>query len=1259
MKLFIKLRNKYVTALMSLVLLVMASIGLFNLNAPKSVEASMVNFEKETTISVSNGSFSSFSSSSSYPYTLSNYSNTGNKTPSMKTGAINISDNVYKNNYKKYGLSEYANPKGVGSDNYILMINTEEDSNYTYLSNEFTLSANGYYYVTVSAKTIGDNSLASVFLQKDGQVFENCIIKDITSTGWSNYTFFVATNSYEELKLQFGMQIGSPNTRASGCVLFDELHAGQISYETYVDAINTFSSNTSKYVEFRSPNAYKEYNFDNNIVNYVNANQELIKDGDGKLNPTIVSGNYFESPVSTGGSNDVTIDNNEVNIIADNGSVTYKGQEEVLQPNSTYKFAVNVKASSVTSGSAFVKLEEIVDDSEDYDDFMDSTLATVTPKNANLTISSATTNTVTGGYTEYAIYVTTGSLASSKVQFSFGIGSESSNATANVSFKRYSIERVPYSAFSKASAGSTIGKIDISDRISLSSSEFSNYTFDKMQSDSFDGVQYPSIPTDWTKANSGEGYQLSGVVNLKEFDKVMNKYADYINTLSTPANLTATTNNNVLMIYNGTHSSQSYTSKTKTLTANKFYKVTTFVNTHLWDADASGVTVVAKAGDTVIAKATDIKTLGQWQRVVIYIDAPTHNVDVSLELALGYENKVSSGYAFFDNIMFEESETKGEFSSRFDNFLVASNGEVSVDLNNPMLTYTTNRDFNTPVLFKGENNGNTTYNAGVVDLTSDLKSVIADSKMEALRALLGDNRNVLAIASVLNKDGYYKYTSAINYSFDADKYYKLTLSLFTDNIAQEVKENDEDRYDNGVLAEGVNLELTGLENAKFNYVVSNGEWTQYEFYIGVGSSATATLVFSMGNETHGCYGSAFIGNIALTEIEQEEFDASANSSTSLKIDTIEQAEEESQTSSSSSNNFNWQYIPTIATFLAIVIAVVGIFVRRNIKFKKRVGNKRANYDRDITVLQNKYRRLASDLRDKDVRELTKECQELVDLRAEYEEKYKDAIARLRSAKLSNRDGSKRHEIVAIEREVKHISREVARYGVQVNNYENEIEFMQTEAYLIDLEKRMMREDEYARNQVKKEAQMPEEKRLQAIAKRQQKQERLERKAERKAERLAEKQQSLEEQREAVQQQLADAKAKDEQYVKQQELIKIKMEEARLAKEKAKADKELQKLEKQKQEQERERLEVEKELEQAKAKQAEEGVESVETEVTEGRETFEKSDDIEEIETADEVIAEPTQTAEAREEAEEEKSEEAEPKVVEVQVNEIENTDENK
>ena len=167
MKLFIKLRNKFFTVMASLALLLLSSFGLFNLCAPQSVEASMINFDNENTVSISNGSFTEFSSQSSFPYKLSSFTTSGNSTPGMKTGAISVSEDTYKRNYdKNYGLKEYDNPGDRSTkEDYILMINSGEySSNYTYTSSEFTFAKNGYYYVTVSAKVLDNGSVASVYL---------------------------------------------------------------------------------------------------------------------------------------------------------------------------------------------------------------------------------------------------------------------------------------------------------------------------------------------------------------------------------------------------------------------------------------------------------------------------------------------------------------------------------------------------------------------------------------------------------------------------------------------------------------------------------------------------------------------------------------------------------------------------------------------------------------------------------------------------------------------------------------------------------------------------------------------------------------------------------------------------------------------------------------------------------------------------------------------------------------------------------------
>lgn len=1167
MKLLRKLRNKCFATVLSLLMLVLAGFGILKLNTPAQVQA--VGFgDSESTLTITNGSFSSYSSSVEYPYTLSDFSNLGNSTPSMKTGAIKVDEKTYNKNYIKYGftdeygLRESGNPSQVGTDNSILMINTKENSNYAYISNEFTLSANGTYYISVSAKTIGANCLASVYLLKDGNVYQNCVIENIQTNNWTDYTFFVSTNSYEDVKLQFGMQIGNLTSGANGCVLFDELHAGKISSDSMATYIKSTSSTHYRVASSEIDNGYKKYDFDNNLVVYE-------KDASGNFVPNNYSKNYFT--VKEGGENrEYSINDGILTMTANKSYVNFEGEEETFAPNTTYRFSIKAKTTSaISTGSAYVKLNEILDEKDRYEDFKDSNSSTITAKEGSLTISSVTTNKVEDGFVEYVVFIHTGEDLPTKVKFSFGLGTESSTATGTISFKNFKIERIPYSAYSSATSGNTVAKIDIADRISIDSDKFfSNGTFDKMQSNSIDGIPYPATPSEWTISKEDEGSQLSGVVNLSQLNLVSEKYSDVLNGgISAISSCTSTMNNNVLMIYNGTKDAKHYTSSTKTLSANKYYRIRVNVYTHLWNTSSSA-TVVLKSGNAVLGKVENINTNDSWKQVEFYVNTATTSTEVKLELALGYGENLSNGYVFFDNIEIASSDSAYTYENSY---------AKEINLNNYLLDSGVFKNgYNQPALFNGENLGSNNVNAGIIDLTDDLalKNITSDADM--LTALKdGDRKSALIISSTLAKDVYYKYTSSVAYNFESGSYYRFSFYLFTNNLAQEEKEQN---TENGKLTQGANIKLTGLENATFSYEQSNGKWTKYEFYIGLNSTVASNLEYSLGSEFTGCSGIVLLTDVKMDKIEKTDFDNASASATCLKIDTVESSnEEDDEESSSNKNNFSWAYIPTIATFLAVVVAVVGIFVKKNVKFKKRVKNGRVAYDRDETVLKNKFRRIAIDKRDAELREMSKECEELTSLRAEYEEKYKQALNRLRSTKLANRDGSKKHEVFAIEREVKHISKEVARLGVQVNNYENEIEFMKTEAYLVDLEKRLSREDNFVRNRDKKESLLSEEERSLRIAKREEKLIKAKQKAEEKAQKLADKKAKIEQEKIDIQNAIAQAIEKDEQALKEQELKRLKEEELKLAKEQAKARKEIEELENAQEEIKQEKLENETEI----------------------------------------------------------------------------------
>ena len=741
------------------ILIIVASCGLINFCTIENVEAGMIKFDNESTVSISNGSFTSHASSSSYPRPLNNYTTEGNQTISLKSGAINVVKTTYAKKYNEYGLGEKDNPYDnpyiydTRSDDYVLMINSDDSCRYGYISKEFTFKANGHYYVTVSVYTLGDEGVASVYLLQNGAVFEDCKIESIsTSNSWCNYTFYVSTNSYEDLKLNFAMYLGGVSSRATGCVFFDDLHAGQIGESTLNDVVVGDADKSTAYVYTDLRHDYES--------------------------PEINS--YFVTNESGVGEKTSLYKNGVMNLSASNSYVLYKGKEQELEANTTYKFSINVKvAEAFTSGSAFVKVDEILDEEDEYNDFMDDNSSKITAKNSKLSISSKTSSTINDGYVEYAIYVRTGALEVSTIQFSFGVGDASNSATGSASFKDFRIERVPYTAFNKASSGSAIGKMDISDRISLNSSQYSNHTFDKMTSDNYTGTPYPATATGWTVAN-GEGYQVSGVVNLQYLSDVVSQNSG-MNAVSTPSNWGTSSNNNVLMIYNGDKSTQSYTSSSKSLAANKYHRITTFVNAMSVD---NGATVLAKIknGDSysVLLKQDEIITNGDWHRVEFIIHTPNNSVDLYLELALGNGNKLASGYAFFDHIMIDSADTLDGFNSRYNSYELA--GKQTVDLTDSLQSLTSTKDYNTPMLYAAKSVSGGNVNAGLVNLENNLSSVISGSKEDALRGV--GTGKILAISSALNEDVYYTLTSLVPYNFDSGKYYKFSIDVFTDGISQ-------------------------------------------------------------------------------------------------------------------------------------------------------------------------------------------------------------------------------------------------------------------------------------------------------------------------------------------------------------------------------------------------------------------------------------------------------------------------------------------
>jgi len=1179
----IKHSKKFILAILLFALVITANFGLLNATIC-SVSATEVHgfngFTDQVNVSISNSTFSSNSSTANgYPYTPKNWTYTTSKTSNhVKHGLVNLSDTTYKNNYKKYGLGEKENPGklDVSSDNNVLMINSrEEKSSSGYVSDKFTLNKNGYYHVSVNVYTDDKDSAASLYLFNGDEIFAS--ITNINAGGdWSNdaYHFLIATKNYEDLELSLGLWQGSKDLKSDACVMFDEVSAGQISVKTLnnlikdtgLDGVTKTNYENICYVALENNNSL---NADAIAINSTNV--EMIAEESANIANNEYTKHYFVN-------NKLEIENIKKN------NVCFETNEYELMANKVYKFSVLAKTENLTDGSAFFKAVEVADKDA---------------KNASVSITN-TTNKLNDNYTEYSIVIVSDPLKTRTVKFQLGLGTASALAKGKVTFDGILASSVPYSVFSDTNSNTKT--IDFSESYDLSGIDnlIENFAFYTTEATDISGDNKVAInsPKDWTVNTSKNGYyQKAGVFNVADFDKVIK---DGLNNFVNPGFITSinSESNNVLMLYNAMNDILSCSSKNFTLTKESYYKVSVWVNTQIVDNGANIKIVSQSDASMVFGELKDIDTNGVWAEQVFYIKSAYEDLDVNLTLSLGDSENGARGYAYFDNCFvttIEEDEYASALNAKY-------------DLTNPLISGKNNA----PKYFTGKSNTETTssvsYLLNIEDLSSVLISADATNAKETFK---GDNKNVLAIHSTI-ADDYYTLTSELNYYLSSGSFYKISVDVYTAYL----KTNAE----NGVA--GASIKLSNLENGEFinvastiNATTNKSNWTTYTFYVNPDENVTSELVLGLGSKDYACHGTVLFGNIQLEKIESEEnykeLTAKINKDTTKVLGTVTTEKQDTPKKSSSNSEINWQLIVYTLTAVAIIIAVLGVGFKKIIKpGKKRVKKTTPDYDRDSSMLRQKYRKLAYIKRDKDIRKLEKELELLHADRAEKEEKYKQLLSKVREVKLANRDGKLNSELGSLNKNLTKASHNVSKIGIIVNKINNEIALMKTEGYMQGLERKLMKQDELA-----------------------------------KAKGLSLEQLILDEDENVV---IDSDKSLDEAITKADQIIEDKKEEARLAEEKAEQERlEAEKLEQERIEKERleaERLEqerLEKEKAEAEAKEAQQATETVEhaetTEQPVEAEPVEKAEqpvEDESKENAEETVeAETVETKESAETAE--------------------------
>jgi len=1009
--------------LIGIILIVLAHFGVVILKQPNFTVHADNNIEEGVLpISITNSSFTSSST----------------KATSFKSyGYISNTDsNILDLSKDKYPEAK----RGSKFDNYVLCLSSSTYADYGYRNesnNLIEIKPNSFYSISVDVYTNANDSIADLYLYEGtSNVVFDSMLNINTTYSWVTCTFYLSTNSMQDLDLALGM-----NLQGTGTVLFDNISVKKLSEQKFI----TRSTATTS-----EPTSVKTCD-SNLVVRYETKDDTFVKtstETDLVLTSSELATIKDKTKLTkySGKDSSIAIEYNKENSDGINNSAIYVENKEktyieyhtendfiTFKQNNLYKVSLNVKAENL-DGEAYFKL--VRTNAEDDDESKkDSDVVKITKSNAD---------NDSNYYEEISFYVYSDPTKDTTYKLVFGLGNEENGASGKIYFNTLSISKVDYETYKNGK-----NKLDLTSYYAYSNTESSstpmlnNGDFDASEiTDVFSAT--PAQPTNWT-VSTGKNTQYYGVVNTSKdsFDALKS-----LNTslLSNPYGEDGE-NNNVLMMYNESEDILSYTSSTRTLKANTYHRYSVDLNTQFPNyGKESGnkvtVALVTTLNDKeVVLSSKDIYNTTSLTPIEMYIHTANQELKVAVKITLitkGY------GYAYVDNAQFDLPLAPSE--NKFNSIDGTSEYISKVDLtqSNSNLDFFTISD--TSIATKIINTKN----------SEELPKFLAEENLDSFSAI-GDV-DVIAVKA----DSYVNYTLTSNLGYDLaysasnKSYYKVTVYAFT--RALETKDSETEDF-------GASIKINGYDSS-FTNIKSDNVWTAYTFFIAPTSAKTIYLEFGLGNETNLTKGGLFIANISVEDVTEnyteEEFNEIVEENTIKVIKTDATTDEEEKEDTTEDTEKEPMDLATILywaagsiTSIALIIAIVGIAVRK-IKFKKPVKKSKNEYDRNKTVSKQLYMRKATTERENKLRELNNDLEKLVAERTKFEEEYKKDLYKLRELKIKRASAS---EIAMFEKEMKKNQRASASLGVTINRVQTEIEYTKTDAYLNSLMRKLARENQ--------------------------------------------------------------------------------------------------------------------------------------------------------------------------------------------------------
>ena len=969
-----------------------------------------------------------------------------------------------------------------------------------YKSDDLKLDANSYYSFEVSFKTVKFSSVkanpfASVYLSglTDNEGNEiNLSYEMISANDWETVYFFVETGE-EEQNVNLELWLGTEETSSFGVAFFDEVYVQQYSqnifyenyYNYYYNKDNAYFANNDATTDSNG----KPYNYKNSNPSYndgldrpmvslcelndqrkvatdLNLNFEANGDKTTPANWTQKEGktqnasalvfdlnaNSFNNVVNKNGNDypytGANLDYNNKKALAmwttgdEAGYVALTSKDIAIKAHEVLKVSALVKVSALEKGEFVLHINETETIFANFPALTDSYKALST----SAKVTSNGSNLYNNEYATVSLYLQGHDMYDSSFNITLALGSEDANAQGCVVVDNVTVEKATHEAFTNAS-----NKL----KLTTTSQDQSTLTipngyFNDAHSTGKD-FEYPLVASSWTKdSDKNKAGLTSGVINTySQYFKYLTANEDFKN-LSNPAK-DSSISNNMYMFSNARTSYQSIKSGEFKLSKNSYYYLTFDYKTikTLSNVDAD-ITLDIYTTEDLLIYSVKMNSSSNWDNHKAYLFAGENDSSVYAKISFGIQKAPCQGFAFIDNVKLE--------TSAVDAFTAATNKS---DLSNFML----NLDPNNTI---ADNISSTLAYAGSSEVVDGGEGGIAKGKGNTSLGYVGHDtiddgslkNNVLAI--VTKKPGTFTLTSKFKINLEATSYYKLSFRLLT-SLPNKV----EDEEDETANKYGVNVGLKDMPLAE-NLVFNDG-WTECTFYFyNENTSALETnLVFSLTANKQENTGYAYLTDLVWAEAADDEDKTIADAFTNAENEedfgktiftsTYELKEEdkdeddktEDTTTDSEGEETNplsvLLYVSTAITALAVIIAIVGVIMRK-IKIKKVNKTRTENYDRKVTVDANVITHEAKRIRNEEARNLEEAIAAYAGEMKELEDKQKANIA------LSRQQNGKITK--DIEKEFKTYASKRGKIQDKLNILNEKLANVNSPEYMISLEKKV-------------------------------------------------------------------------------------------------------------------------------------------------------------------------------------------------------------